>query len=161
MLSIVVQGWHLPALLLIERGWHLLAPSPAHGFFNSSARITPTSTFIDRARVPATSFIDKARMIPASFTDIDYEKWLLIRVFQGQSIWGFFQMRSADKVTSGVGLFSNVSCISSLDCISSVGLRMVAFWSKFNLWYWNCSDEIVCHIRWPGHVTTLLQLPLL
>ncbi len=40
---------------------------------------------------------------------------------------GFFQMRSADEVTSGVGLFSSVGHISSIGRISSVGLRVVAF----------------------------------
>ncbi len=149
----VVRGWHLPALPLIEQGYPLPALPPAHGFSNNSARVTLASTTIDRAKIPSTSSIGKARMTPASFTAIDYEEWLLVRVLRSQSIRGFFQMRSANEVTSGVGLFSSVGRISS------VGLRVVAFWGELNSWFWNCSDEVVCRVRWPGHVTTSLQLP--
>ncbi len=39
---------------------------------------------------------------------------------------GLFQMQSADKLTTRVGLFSSVGRISSVDCISSVVLRVVA-----------------------------------
>ncbi len=149
----VVRGWHLLTLLLIKRGYPLLALPPAHGFSNSSARVTPTSTSIDRARVPPNSSIGKAKMTLANFTAIDYEEWLLVRVLRGQSTRSFFQMQNADEVTSGVDIFSSVGHISS------VGLRVMAFWGELNSWFWNCSDEIVCRVRWPGHVTTSLQMP--
>ncbi len=67
--------------------------------------MTPTNTSIDRAKIFPTSSIDKAKMIPASFTAIDYEEWLFIRVFWGQSKKNFFQMQNADKVILEVGLF--------------------------------------------------------
>ncbi len=158
-----MQRWHLPALPLIEQGYPLPALPPAHGFSNSSARVTPTSTSIDRARVPPISSIGKARMTPTSFTTMDYEEWLLVRVLRDQSTKGFFQIQSADEVTSIVDLFSSVGrissagCISSISCISSIDLRVVAFWGELNSWFWNCSDEFICRIRWPGHVTTSLH----
>ncbi len=138
-----------------ERVWHLPALSPTHGFFNSSARMIPTSTSIDRAKVSLTSFIDKTWMISANLTAIDNEEWLLVQSLQDKSIRGFFQMQSADEVTLGVGLFSSVICMLSVD------LRVVAFWGELNSWFCNCSDEVVWRVRWPGQVITLLHFTVI
>ncbi len=153
-----MRGWHVPELPLIERGYPLPALPPAHDFSNSSARVIPDSTTIDRVRVPPTSSIGKARMTPASFTAIDYEEWLLVRVLRGQSTRGLFS--NAKRWRGDIGSRSILKRRSYIKrklyikCRSEGGGVFGVSWNHPS---WNCSDEVVCRVRWPGHVTRSLH----